>query len=238
MASTTTDHRVVSRDEWRSAREAFLAKEKELSRLRDDLNRQRRELPWEKVEKTYVFDGPDGRQTLAELFGKHSQLVVYHFMFAPDWDEGCPHCSFWADNFDGSPVHLAQRDVSFVVISRAPLAKLQAFRKRMGWSFKWVSSGQTDFNYNLGASFTPEQVKAGSAYFNFKMQHPGGEDREGMSAFYKDDSGAVYHTYSTFERGIDLVCSTYNILDMAPKGRDENPEDVQDWVRYHDKYEN
>lgn len=232
------DHAVVSHQEWLAARTAFLDREKEFTRQRDELSRQRRELPWERVEKTYVFDGPNGKETLAELFGKKSQLLVYHFMFTPEWDEGCPNCSFWADSFNGIGIHLSQRDVSFVAISRAPLAKLEAFKRRMGWGFKWVSAFHTDFNYDFQASFKPEDVQNGTAFYNFGTNDPGQEDREGASAFYKDETGAIFHTYSTYARGIDLLNSAYNFLDLAPKGRDEDVlEWTQAWVRHHDRYE-
>lgn len=232
------NHPVVSHQEWLSARAAFLAKEKEFTRQRDELNRLRRALPWERVEKEYIFDGPHGQETLAELFENKSQLLVYHFMFAPEWDEGCPHCSFWADHFDAADIHLPHRDATLVVISRAPLAKIQAFEKRMGWRFKWVSSYGNDFNYDYHASFTPEQLRDGSAVYNYSKKTDEDADREGFSAFYKDESGAVFHTYSSYARGIDLLNGTYNFLDLAPKGRDEDgPEGPQAWVRYHDRYE-
>ena len=228
-------HPVVTREEWLKARTAFLAKEKEFSRVRDELSRLRRQLPWVQVEKQYRFEGPQGQESLADLFGGRSQLAVYHFMFDPDSKQGCPHCSFWADHYDGMPVHLAQRDVSFVVISRAPLAKIEEFQRRMGWRFTWVSSNRTDFNYDFGVSFTPEQVKNGG-FYNYATQ-PVGSEREGFSAFTKDAAGAVYHTYSTFARGIDLLNGTYNVLDLMPKGRDEEGlEFVQAWVRHHDRY--
>ena len=231
-------HRVVSHKAWIEARRKFLAKEKKFTRLRDELARQRRALPWEKVDKQYVFDGPGGRETLPELFDARSQLVVYHFMFAPDWNEGCKHCSFWADNFNGLGIHLNHRDVSFVAISRAPPEKLEAFRKRMGWSFKWVSSGQNDFNYDYQASFTPQEVESGAAFFNYSKSDVGVTDREGVSVFYKDEGGAVFHTYSSYARGIDMLNTAYHYLDLVPKGRDEDAlEFTQSWVRYHDKYE-
>ena len=233
--SGVKDHKVVSHEEWLSARTAFLAREKEFTRLRDDLNRQRRELPWERVEKPYVFDEPSGKQTLVQLFGKRSQLVVYDFMFSPDWNEGCPHCSFWADNFSGIDIHLDHRDVSFVVVSRAPLAKIEPFKKRMGWSFKWVSSFATDFNYDYQASFTPEETRRGAVLYNFSKTEMDMTDREGVSAFYKDGRGAVFHTYSCYARGIDLLNTAYNFLDLAPKRRDEDRlEWSQAWVRHHD----
>jgi predicted dithiol-disulfide oxidoreductase (DUF899 family) len=231
-------HRVVSHKTWLSARKAFLAKEKAFTRQRDKLSRQRRELPWERVDKTYIFDGPGGRETLSQLFGKRSQLVVYHFMFTPSWEEGCKHCSFWADNFNGIGVHLNHRDVSFVAISRAPLAKIEAFKKRMGWRFKWLSSSNTEFNYDYQASFTPEQIKSGKVFYNYKTSAMDMQDREGVSVFYKDAKGALFHTYSAYARGIDMLNGAYHFLDLVPKGRDEDGLDfTQAWVRYHDKYE-
>ena len=229
------NHRVVSHEEWLEARTKFLAKEKEFTRQRDELSRLRRELPWEKVTKEYMFEGPGGKRTLAQLFGKKSQLIVYHFMFAPEWDEGCKHCSFWADNFDGIDVHLGHRDVTFLAISRAPLAKLEAFKKRMGWRFAWYSSHAADFNYDYQASFRPEEKKK---YYNYKTEEMDMTDREGTSVFYKDPKGTVFHTYSAYARGIDILNGAYNFLDMAPKGRDEDHLDfTQEWVRYHDRYE-
>jgi predicted dithiol-disulfide oxidoreductase (DUF899 family) len=228
-------HRVVSREGWISERTAFLAKEKEFTRLRDELSRQRRELPWEKVEKDYVFDGPNGKETLNDLFEGRSQLIVYHFMFDPAWDEGCPHCSFWADNFNEVIVHLNQRDVTMVAVSRAPLEKLNAYRKRMGWSFKWVSSFASDFNRDYGVSFTPEEVARKEAFYNFRIQNPGKTEREGVSVFYKNAMGAMFRTYSAYARGIDLMNTAYNYLDLAPKGRDEGMRS-QYWVRRHDEY--
>ena len=235
--ATATQHKVVSHEEWIAARTAFLAKEKEFTKQRDEVSRQRRELPWEKVEKNYVFEGPNGRQTLSDLFGKNSQLIVYHFMFAPDWDEGCEGCSFWADNFNLIPTHLNARDTAFVSVSRAPVAKLEAFKRRMGWSFPWFSSDDGDFNYDFGASFRPEEVEAESAFFNYRQQNPYLADREGASVFFKDENGDIYHTYSTFARGIDLMNTAYNYLDLTPKGRDEpdngNPNN---WLKLRDEY--
>ncbi len=225
---------VVTNDEWIAARKAFLAKEKEFTRLRDELSRQRRELPWVKVDKPYVFDGPRGKETLAQLFENRSQLVIYHFMFAPEWNEGCKHCSFWADHYDATNVHLNHRDVTLVVASHAPLAKLQAFKKRMGWRFKWVSSFGTEFNYDFGVSFRPDERK--EPVYNFG-QPPGGPEREGLSVLYRDEAGDVFRTYSTYARGIDLLNGTYNILDLVPKGRDEDGLNApQAWVEYHDRY--
>jgi predicted dithiol-disulfide oxidoreductase (DUF899 family) len=235
--SDLKNHAVVSRDEWIAARTAFLAKEKEFTRLRDELSRQRRELPWEKVEKTYVFDGPNGRETLADLFENRSQLVVYHFMFSPESNEGCKHCSFWADNFNPIGVHLNHRDVTFVAVSRAPLARIEPFRKRMGWNFKWVSSSGSDFNYAYQASFTPEDIQSGAVLYNYSKTKMTMTDREGVSVFYRDDSGAVFHTYSSYARGIDMMNTAYQYLDLVPKGRDEDRlPSSQAWVQYHDRY--
>ncbi len=232
------NHPIVSRDEWIAARVAFLAKEKEFTRLRDELNRQRRQLPWERVDKPYVFEGPRGKTSLVELFGPRSQLAVYHFMFAPDWEAGCKHCSFWADNFDGIDVHLAHRDVNFVTISRAPLPKIQAFKTRMGWSFPWFSSFGSDFNYDFGVSFTADAMRSCAPIYNYTQPETATADREGMSAFFKDPDGTVFHTYSTYARGIDLLNGAYNWLDLVPKGRDEDHlQFTQSWVRYHDAYD-
>jgi predicted dithiol-disulfide oxidoreductase (DUF899 family) len=232
----TSEHKVVSRKDWIAARQAFLAKEKEFTHMRDQLNEERRKLPWVKLDKAYTLEGPKGQVTLADLFGGKSQLVVYHFMFGPEWGEGCAHCSFWSDSYEGNAVHLAQRDTAFVAVSRAPYKEIEPFKKRMGWTFNWLSSFGSDFNYDFYASFTEKEVEAGKAFFNFKESNPGVTDREGMSTFYKDENGDIYLTYSTFARGIDLLNTAYNILDLTAKGRDENPENPQDWVDYHDKY--
>lgn len=232
------NHIVVSHAEWLEARKQFLAEEKDFTRLRDQLSQRRRDLPWERVDKTYVFTGPTGEVTLPELFAGKSQLIVYHFMFDPSDDAGCPHCSFWADNFDGIPVHLKHRDTSFVAISRAPFNKLTAFKQRMGWSFAWFSSFATDFNFDYYASFKPEEMAKGEAYFNYTLGDPGMPNREGISVFYKDEGGAVFHTYSTYARGIDMVNGAYHFLDLTPKGRGEDGrEDPQYWVRHHDRYD-
>jgi predicted dithiol-disulfide oxidoreductase (DUF899 family) len=233
------NHAVVSRTEWLAARAAHLTKEKEFTRLRDQLSQQRRELPWVKVDKEYVFDGPKGQETLAELFGGRSQLIVYHFMFAPDWEAGCPHCSFWADNFNGVIVHLNHRDVAMIAVSRAPLQKLEAFKKRMGWNFKWVSSSATDFNFDYHVSFTPEELAKKEMFYNFAIHDDiESSEREGVSVFYKDAKGSVFHTYSAYARGIDMLNTAYHYLDLVPKGRDETElEFTQAWVRRHDEYE-
>ncbi len=232
------NHAVVASAKWLEARKRLLAKEKDFTRLRDQLSQERRDLPWERVEKEYVFAGPTGNETLSELFAGRHQLIIYHFMFDPSWEEGCEHCSFWADNFDGGVVHLNQRDVTFVAVSRAPLNKLEAFKQRMKWSFKWVSSFATDFNYDYHVSFTPEQLASGEASYNYTLGNPGVAEREGISVFYKDQNGEVFHTYSAFARGIDMVNGAYQFLDLVPKGRDEaGHDDPQHWVRHHDTYD-
>ena len=228
--------KTVSHDAWIKARKQLLVKEKEFTRLRDKLSGQRRKLPWEKVSKEYVFDGPQGKQTLAELFDGRSQLVVYHFMFHPDWDAGCPHCSRWADNFNGVIVHLNQRDVTMIAVSRAPYAKLAAYRERMGWSFKWMSSFGTDFNFDYRVSFTGDEMARKQAFYNFKMQDPEVGEREGVSVFFKDRKGGVFHTYSTFARGIDMLNVDYHYLDLVPKGRDEDDRGQGGWLRRRDEY--
>ena len=228
--------KVVSRDEWTQARTTLLIREKEFSREREALAQARRALPWEEVTKDYVFDGPDGKLTLPDLFGGCGQLVVYHFMFPPEWDAGCPHCSFWADSFNGTLAHLRARDVSFAAVSRAPIGKITAYKRRMGWSFPWVSAGQTDFNYDFGISFTPEQVASHAPVYNYGSD-PGMGDREGIGAFARDERGRVFHTYSTYARGIDAMNAAYQFLDLVPKGRGEPAEgDPQFWVRRHDEY--
>jgi predicted dithiol-disulfide oxidoreductase (DUF899 family) len=227
--------KIVSHEEWLAARKEFLRKEKEFTRLRDELSQQRRELPWEKVEKQYVFEGAQGKQTLAELFDGKSQLVVYHFMLAPEWEAGCPSCSFWADNFNPIIVHLKNRDITMIAVSRAPYAKLAAYQKRMGWNFKWVSSFGSDFNFDYHVSFTPEELEKKQAIYNFKRFPVKSSEMPGTSVFFKDDAGNVYHTYSTYERGIDLQNTAYNYIDLTPKGRDENDRG-QSWVRRHDEY--
>jgi predicted dithiol-disulfide oxidoreductase (DUF899 family) len=228
-----TTPRIVSHDEWMKARRAHLAKEKEFTRMRDELARERRELPWERVDKEYVFDAPEGRVTLGDLFAGRGQLIVQHFMFGPDWNEGCPSCSFWADNFNGVDVHLAHRDTSFVLVSRAPLARLEAYKKRMGWNFRWVSSLGNDFNFDYAVSFKPGEE---AAKYNFDTQKPYGEETPGLSAFRRGDDGAIYRTYSTYARGLDVLNGTYHLLDMTSKGRDEDPNHPMSWVRRHDRY--
>lgn len=237
MSKSQSEHpKVVSQAEWLVARKELLKKEKELTRLRDELSQQRRALPWVKVEKKYVFDGPKGKETVADLFEGRSQLVVYHFMFGPEWKEGCPSCSFNMDHTDGALVHLAQRDVTFVAISRAPFAKIEGFQKRMGWRFKWVSSNGNEFNRDYRVSFTKEELAKGNCY-NFDTSGFPSEEAPGISVFYKDEKGDVFRTYSTFARGTEVVLNTYNYLDLVPKGRDEErlPFPMA-WVRHHDRY--
>ena len=236
--ATSKDHRVVSHANWLAARRKLLAKEKDFTRRRDELTKQRPELPWEKVEKPYLFDTPKGKETLADLFETRSQLVVYHFMFASDWDEACPICSFWADSFNNTVVHLNHRDVTFIAVSRASLAKIERFKKRMGWTFPWVSSSGNEFNYDFQVSFAPEQSERGEVVYNYEPADFDMSDREGVSVFCRDRHGAILHTYSTYARGIDLLNTTYNYLDLVSKGRDEDALDwKQAWVRYHDRDE-
>jgi predicted dithiol-disulfide oxidoreductase (DUF899 family) len=229
------NHRIVSEAEWTQARKELLAREKEFNRLRDELSQRRRDLPWLRVDKAYVFDGADGRATLPELFAGKSQLIVYHFMFDPSWEAGCKSCSFWADNYDPAVVHLNHRDVNMVAISKAPLDKLMAYRERMGWSFKWYSSLGNDFNRDYHVSHTPDEIAKGEAYYNYARQKPYASEAPGISVFYKDPGGAVFHTYSTYARGLDMLNGTYHLLDLVPKGRDEGGRN-QFWVRRHDEY--
>jgi predicted dithiol-disulfide oxidoreductase (DUF899 family) len=233
------NHRIVSRDEWLAARKALLLKEKELTRLRDRLNAERQALPWVKLDKQYVFDGPDGKETLADLFGGRSQLVVKHFMLAPGQRDPCVGCSFEVDHVGGAIVHLEHHDVSYVVVARAPLAEIEAVKQRMGWRFKWVSSFGSDFNYDFHVSFTAAQMARGEAYYNYEVRSVPLEDLSGRSVFYKDANGDIYHTYSSYARGGDLMLGTYNILDLTPKGRNETGpnHNLTDWVRHHDRYQ-
>ena len=228
--------KVVSREKWLVARKAFLKKEKAFSRLRDELAAERRGLPWEEVVKPYVFEGPGGKKALPALFDGKSQLVVYHFMFDPSWKEGCKICSFWADNFDRNAVHLKARDVSLVAISRAPLSKLRAYQKRLGWTFPWYSSAGTDFNFDYQASSTPEETKKGRMLYNYEQVRLTGEC-PGVSVFARGSGGSVFHTYSTYGRGLDMLNAGYHYLDLTPKGRDEaGLRWPMDWVRRRDSY--
>ena len=236
--STKQNPKVTSPAQWLAARKELLRKEKEFTKMRDEVSRQRRELPWERVEKKYVFDGPNGKETLADLFDGRSQLIMYHFMFGPNWVEGCQSCSLLADHFDGSVPHLNARDVTLVVVSRAPFAQIETFKKRMGWKFKWVSSYGTDFNYDYHVTFTKEEKAKGDVNYNYTMQNFHPDEAPGASVFYKDDTGEVFHTYSTYGRGLDIFIGAYNFLDMAPKGRDEEGLAFSmAWVKHHDKYE-
>ena len=236
--TTTVNHPVVSTDRWIAERKALLAREKELTRLRDQIAAERRALPWERVEKHYVFDTPEGRRTLGELFEGRRQLMVQHFMFGPGWEQGCPSCSFMADHIDGMNVHLAQRDVTLRVVSRAPLAEIERFRQRMGWRFKWASSYGTDFNRDFGVSFTPEELAQGELHYNYGAWRQLSEELPGIGVFYKDDAGDVFHTYSTYGRGVEVMMGTYDMLDLTPKGRDEDALSyTMQWVRHHDRYE-
>ncbi len=230
--------RIVSHDDWIAARKELLAQEKELTRQRDRLSRRIRDLPWERVEKDYVFDGPDGRETLAELFAGSGQLIVYHFMFDPGWDEGCMICSFMADHFAPLVVHLRQRDVTMVAVSRAPLTKLEAFRQRMGWDFRWVSSASNDFSRDFRVSFTQEQIDRGEVEYNYRREsgHPATE-LPGMSVFATNTAGEVFHTYSTYARGLETFLGTYRFLDVVPRGRDEDGlAFTMQWIRHRDRY--
>jgi predicted dithiol-disulfide oxidoreductase (DUF899 family) len=231
-------HQVVSREEWLAARKQLLSREKEFTRLRDQLSAERRELPWVRVDKDYVFEGPDGKETLADLFDGRSQLLAYHFMFGPDWEQGCPSCSFVSDHIDGANWHLPHRDVTLLAISRAPLAQIEVFKRRMGWRFKWVSSYDNDFNHDFHVSFTPDEMAQGEVDYNYTMAEFPSEEAPGLSAFYRDPSGAVFHTYSTYARGLDMLVGAYNYLDLAPKGRDEADLPwTMAWVRHHDRYD-
>lgn len=229
-------HTIVSREEWLTVRKDHLFAEKELTRSRDELAAQRRSLPWVKVEENYIFDGANGAVTLAELFDGRSQLMVYHFMFAPEWSQGCKSCSLMADHFDPAIIHLKHRDVSMVAVSRAPIDKLMAFRNRMGWKFEWVSCGGNRFNQDYGIYFTEADRESGLAVYNYEKTPPPISDLPGLSVFARDETGGVYHTYSTYARGLDGFLNVYNLLDVTPKGRDEEGISNMGWVRHHDLY--
>ena len=228
--------KVATHEEWLAARKELLAKEKDFTRLRDELSRKRRDLPWEKVAKQYVFEGPTGKETLADLFAGRSQLIIYHFMFAPGWKEGCPSCSFLADSFDGATVHLAARDTTFLAVSGATLPEIEVFRKRMGWQFKWVSSFGSDFNFDFNVSRSNDEIGKEKVYYNYEMTEFPADERPAASVFYKKNE-QVFHTYSTYARGLDILLPTYNWLDLTPKGRDEDGLAFSmAWVRHHDRY--
>ena len=229
--------KIVSRDEWVKARKAHLEEEKALTRQRDQLARRRRELPWVRVEKDYLFDTPAGKRTLADLFDGRSQLVIYHFMLGPGWPEGCPSCSMAADGFDSTALHLAQRDVTFAVVSRAPLSEIETFQQRMGWGFTWVSSYENSFNRDYHVSFTTDELASGDVYYNFGRQGFPAEEAPGASVFYKNDAGEIFHTYSTYARGLEPLLGVYYLLDLVPNGRDEDELPfTMSWVRHHDRY--
>ena len=237
IATEIKSSKVVAHDEWIAARREFLKKEKEFTRQRDEISRLRRALPWEKVEKNYEFAGPAGNVSLSDLFGGRSQLVIYHFMLGPGWKEGCPSCSYISDHFDGMTIHLANRDVTLAAVSRAPIAEIEAFKQRMGWKFRWVSSNASDFNFDYQVSITPEEVGKKQVYYNYEMMQFPAEERPGLSVFAKDESGAIFHTYSSYARGLDILVGAYNFLDLVPKGRDEaGLKHSMAWVRHHDKY--
>jgi predicted dithiol-disulfide oxidoreductase (DUF899 family) len=229
-------HKIVSMEKWVEARKKLLAHEKELTHLRDQVARERRSLPWVRVEKDYVFDTPDGKRRLSELFEGRSQLVVQHFMLAPGWEEGCKSCSFMADHTDGALVHLEHHDVTMLVVSRAPLAEIERFRQRMGWNFRWVSSHGTDFNHDFGVTFTPEELAKGKVFYNYDWSTFRAEELPGISVFFRNDAGEVFHTYSTYGRGVEMMMGTYTFLDITPKGRDEEAHGGMAWVRHHDRY--
>jgi predicted dithiol-disulfide oxidoreductase (DUF899 family) len=231
-------HQIVSRDEWLAARTELLRREKEFTRLRDELSAERRALPWVKIETNYVFDGPNGTQTLADLFDGRSQLVVKHFMFGPDWSEGCVGCSFEVDQVQGALMHLRHHDVAYAAVSRAPIEKIEAFRRRMGWPINWVSSNGNDFNYDFNVSFMPEQIASGQAFYNYRQGASVIDEMSGRSVFYRDEGGQIFHTYSSFARGGEMFLGSYAFLDIAPKGRNETINgNLTDWVRHHDRYE-
>lgn len=229
-------HKIVSREDWTVARKALLLKEKEYTHMRDRLSAERRDLPWVKVEKTYTFETPAGRKTLADLFDGRSQLIVYHFMFAPGWAEGCPGCSLLSDHLDGPNMHLPHHDVAMVAVSRAPLSQIEPFKKRMGWRFNWVSSLGSDFNTDYQVSFTADEVAKGPTYYNYELREDASEgEAPGVSVFYKDEKGQIFHTYSSYGRGPEDMIGALMYLDLTPKGRNETSP--MNWVRHHDKYE-
>jgi predicted dithiol-disulfide oxidoreductase (DUF899 family) len=230
------DPEIVSQAEWLVARKDLLTREKEFTRQRDALSAARRQLPMVKIEKEYVFEGPNGRETLSDLFEGRSQLIVYHFMFGPGWEEGCKSCSYLADHFDGANWHLPHRDVTFVAVSRAPRSELVPYKKRMGWRFKWLSSHGTDFNFDYHVSATEEEKAKGKMFYNYELDELMCDEMPGLSVFYKNEAGQIFHTYSTYTRGLDLLIGAYNFLDLVPKGRDENPESTMEWLRRHDQY--
>jgi predicted dithiol-disulfide oxidoreductase (DUF899 family) len=236
-STLTKQHRVVSRDEWLKERIALLAEEKDLTHRRDALAENVREMPWVKIEKSYVFDSTTGKVSLAELFGDKRQLVVYHFMFDPTWSQGCKSCSFIADHYNGIVVHLGHRDISFMTISKAPIEKLEQFRKRMGWTFPWVSAADTDFSRDFEVSYNDQELIDGKAVYNFTGKAFPVRELPGLSVFYKDDQGNVFHTYSVYARGLEDFLTAYRYIDLTPKGRDEAQTGGMGWLRHHDRYD-
>lgn len=232
---TKPKHQVVSQAEWIAASQAHLKKEKEFTRAREALSAERRALPWVEVENDYVFEGNDGPVRLSELFDGKSQLIVYHMMYAPGWDEGCAGCSFVSDHFDAARQHFEHHDIALAAVSRAPLAEFQAFKKRMGWNFRWVSSSANEFNYDFGASFRREDLDKGPVFFNFKEQKLNGQEQPGLTVFYKDEEGKIYRTYSSYERGLDILIGAYNFIDLTPLGRNETGP--MSWMNFHDRYD-
>lgn len=229
--------KITTREKWIAARKKLLAKEKKFTRSRDRISADRRKLPWVRVDENYVFEGPNGRVKLAELFDGRSQLIAYHFMLGPGWEEGCPSCSLISDHFDGATAHLAARDVTLAAVSRAPYGEIAAFKKRMGWRFPWVSSSGTDFNRDYGVSFTEAELAKGKVDYNYKKSAFPSEEAPGASVFYRDKKGAIFHTYSCYARGLDILIGAYNLLDLVPKGRDEGGLSYSmEWVRHHDRY--
>ena len=236
--TSAIDHAIVSKEQWLIARKALLAREKELTRLQDDIARERRALPWRRVDKDYRFDTLQGPRSLADLFDGRGQLFVQYFMFAPGWEQGCKSCSYMADHNDGANPHLAQRDVTLLAVSRAPLADIERFRQRMGWRFNWVSSLGSDFNYDFGVSFGHDEMSSGKVDYNYVRQPFPHEEAPGVSVFYRDEAGEVFHTYSRYGRGVEVMMHTYQLLELTPKGRDEDGLDYpMAWVRHHDRYE-
>lgn len=234
---TPSTHRIVSREEWLKERIALLDEEKAFTRQRDELSRKVRDLPWVKVDKSYTFDTPTGKKSLADLFGRHSQLVIYHFMFDPTWSQGCMSCSFIADHYNNLIVHLAHRDISFITASKAPTEKLEPFRKRMGWTFPWVSTANTDFGRDYGVSFSDQELASGTVKYNFNAAPFPIRELPGLSVFFKDSNGTIFHTYSTFARGLEDFLTAYRYIDVTPKGRDEAQTGGMGWLRHHDRYD-
>ena len=236
-AKTLESHPIVSASDWLAARRTLLREEKEFTRARERLAEKRRGMPWTKVDPNYAFETPDGRATLADLFEGRSQLIVYHFMLAPGWEEGCRGCSFVSDHFDGALPHLRARDISLTAVSRAPLSEIERFKSRMGWTFPWVSSNGTTFNRDFGVTFAPDEYADGNRNYNYGSTEARDEEMPGLSVFVRKADGEIFHTYSTYSRGLDSLINAYNLIDLTPKGRDEDAEAPMKWVRHHDRYE-